>query len=220
MVNAKEMSFWTAVLEKILESPLYNKEIKPVNLKGNQLVTPAVSAEASTEGLQVERMDASTAKVPNHGSSKQIVCSLTHGEAQKDWKPRVPWVSLYMCCILPSSTGCQGKGILGPGGGVWPHWGHHLPTMTGKDRAGISHSDLVTGCGTKGNQLSMKYLTQTPLEEKPSDKIIWDGMKRVYFITPYNSPDWGGGGVGGSSQNLPWPRLSTSCFLWGCLSPA
>ena len=67
------------VLEKILESPLYNKEIKPVNLKGNQLVTPAVSAEASTEGLQVERMDASTAKGPNHGSSKQIVCSSTPG---------------------------------------------------------------------------------------------------------------------------------------------
>ena len=74
----------TVVLEKILESPLYKKEIKPVNLKGNQLVTPAVSAEASTEGLQVERMDASTAKVPNHGSSKPTVCSPTHGEAQKD----------------------------------------------------------------------------------------------------------------------------------------
>ena len=35
---------------EILESSLY-KEIKPVNLKGNQLLTPAVSAEASTEGL-------------------------------------------------------------------------------------------------------------------------------------------------------------------------
>ena len=59
------------VLEKILESPLYNKEIKPVILKGNQPLTPAVSAEASTEGLQVERMDASTEEVPNCGSSKQ-----------------------------------------------------------------------------------------------------------------------------------------------------
>ena len=71
------------VLEKILESPLYNKEIKPVNLKGNQPVIPAVSAEASTEGLQVERMDASTAKVPNHGSSKQIVCSSTPGRSSE-----------------------------------------------------------------------------------------------------------------------------------------
>ena len=49
--------------------------------------------------------------------------------------------------------------------------------------------DLVTGCGTKGKQLSMKHLTQTPLEEKPSDKLMSDGMKRVYFITPYNSSE-------------------------------
>ena len=46
------------VLEKILESPLYNKEIKLVNLEGNQPLTSAVSTEASTEGLQVERTDA------------------------------------------------------------------------------------------------------------------------------------------------------------------
>ena len=67
------------VLEKIPESPLCNKEIKPVNLKENQPVTPADSAEASTEGLQVERTDASTSNVPNHSSSKQIFCSSTPG---------------------------------------------------------------------------------------------------------------------------------------------
>ena len=62
------------VLEKILESPLYNKEIKPVNLKGNQHVTPSGSAEASTKGLQVERTDASTAKsLTMAGPSKQFV---------------------------------------------------------------------------------------------------------------------------------------------------
>ena len=70
------------VLEKSLESPLYNK-IKPVNLKGNQHLTLAVSAEASTEGLQVERTDVSTAKVPNHGSSHKQFFSPTHGKAQK-----------------------------------------------------------------------------------------------------------------------------------------
>ena len=74
------------VLEKILESSLYNKEIKPVNLKGNQPLTPAVSAEPSKEGLQVERTDASTAKVPNHGSSKQIVCSSTPGGSSERLK--------------------------------------------------------------------------------------------------------------------------------------
>ena len=56
-VNAKELSFLTVMLEKILESPLYNKEIKPVNLKGNQPLTHAVLAEASTEGSRwKERM--------------------------------------------------------------------------------------------------------------------------------------------------------------------
>ena len=73
------------VLEEILESPLYN-EIKPVNLKGNQPVTPADSTEASTEGLQVEITDASTSKVPNHGSSKQIVCSSTPGRSSERLK--------------------------------------------------------------------------------------------------------------------------------------
>ena len=77
------------VLEKTLVSPLYNK-IKPVNLKGNQPLTPAFLDKTSTEGLQVERTDGSTAKVPDHGSSKQIVCSLTHGETQKSRRFCVP----------------------------------------------------------------------------------------------------------------------------------
>ena len=51
-------------------------------------------------------------------------------------------------------------------------WGHHLPSRTIKKRAGICGRELVTGYGTKGNLLSMKYLTQTPQEMKPSDKFI------------------------------------------------
>ena len=35
----KNWCFWTVVLEKTLESPLDNKEIKPVNPKGNQCWT-------------------------------------------------------------------------------------------------------------------------------------------------------------------------------------
>ena len=35
-VTLKNWCFWIVVLEKILESPLDYKEIKPVNLKGNQ----------------------------------------------------------------------------------------------------------------------------------------------------------------------------------------
>ena len=107
------------VLEKILESPLYNKEIKPVNLKGNQPLTTAVLAEASTEGFKVERMDASTANLPNHGSSKQIFCSSTSGGSSESLKSIRTLGTRYMHCILPSSTGGQGRGILGPGGGGW-----------------------------------------------------------------------------------------------------
>ena len=96
-----------------------------------------------------------------------------------------------MNCILPSSiAGKEGAfWALEEGDGSGIHWGHHLPSRTGKDRPGICGRELVTGCGTKGNQLCMKYLTQNSLEEKPSDKIIRDGMKRVYFITPYNSSE-------------------------------
>ena len=113
------------VLEKILESPLYNKEIKPVNLKGNQPLTPAVSDEASTEGLQVERTDASTAKVPNHGSPKQIVCSSTPGGSserlksqctlglpihmlhspQQPWRPRKRYSGPWRRGMAQGSTG-------------------------------------------------------------------------------------------------------------------
>ena len=35
-LSAKELMFWTVVLEKTLESPLESKEIKPVNPKWNQ----------------------------------------------------------------------------------------------------------------------------------------------------------------------------------------
>ena len=48
----------------------------------------------------------------------------------------------------------------GDGSGI--HWGHHLPSGTKKDRAGICGRELVTGCGAKGNQLYMKYPTQIP----------------------------------------------------------
>ena len=113
------------VLEKILESPLYNKQMKPINLKGNQPMTPAVSAEASTEGLQVERTNTSTAKVPNHGSSKQRIYSSTPGGSserlkalctlgpliqalhylQQHWRPRKGHFGPWRGRITQGSTG-------------------------------------------------------------------------------------------------------------------
>ena len=106
------------VLEEILESPLYN-EIKPVNLKGNQPVTPADSTEASTEGLQVERTDASTSKVPNHGSFKQIVCSSTLGGSSERLKALCNLGPLIHALHFPQQHWRPERGILGPRGGGW-----------------------------------------------------------------------------------------------------
>ena len=162
------------MLEKILESPLYNKEIKPVSLKGNQQVTPADSAEASTEGLQVERTDVSTAKsLTMAGPSKQFVAPPMEKlrKAEGSVFPGSPDT-----CVAFSPAALEAKEgsfwSLEKGDGSRIYWGHHLPSRTGKDRAGICGRELVTGYGTKGNHLSMKYLTQTPLEVKPSDKFI------------------------------------------------
>ena len=107
------------VLEKILESPLYSKEVKPFNLKGNQPVTPADSAEASTEGLQVERMDSSTTEETNHGSSKQILCSSIPGGSSERLKALCTLDSLIHALHSPNSIGGQGRDILRPVGGGW-----------------------------------------------------------------------------------------------------
>ena len=107
------------VLEKILERPLYNKEIKPVNLKGNQPVTPADSAEASTEGLQVEGTDVSTAKVPNFGSSKKIVCSSTPGGNSERLKALCNLGPPIHVLHSPQQHLKQGRDIVCPGGGGW-----------------------------------------------------------------------------------------------------
>ena len=46
----KNWGFWTVVFEKTSESPLYYKEIKPVNPEGNQswIFTGRTDAEAET----------------------------------------------------------------------------------------------------------------------------------------------------------------------------
>ena len=80
-----------------------------------------------------------------------------------------------MHCILSSSTGGK-EGALhdveeGDGSGI--HWGHHLPTGTSKGQSRhIWQRAAAWAVGTKGKQLCMKYHTQNPLKEKPSNKII------------------------------------------------
>ena len=82
-------------------------------------------------------------------------------------KLRKPEGSVYPqspdTCTALSPAALEGKEgtflALEEGDGSRIHWVHHLPSRTRKDKAGICGRDLVTGCGTKGNQLSMKYLT-------------------------------------------------------------
>ena len=47
----KNWFFWTVVLEKTLESPLYYKSIKPINPKGNQSWVFIGRTDAETEAL-------------------------------------------------------------------------------------------------------------------------------------------------------------------------
>ena len=88
-------------------------------------MTPADSAEASIEALQMGRMDSSTAEVPNHGSSMQIVCSSIAGGSserlkalctlgppihalfspQQLWKPRKGHSGAWSSGIAQGSTG-------------------------------------------------------------------------------------------------------------------
>ena len=163
------------VPQKILESPLHNKEINPVNLKGHQPLTPAVSAEASTEGLQVERADVSTAKVPYHSSSKQRVCSPTPIESSERLNTLCTLGPPVHVLHSPQQHWRPRKGHSGP-------WRRGM--AQGSTRASITKYDWKEqsrkvgqragewSVARRGNQLCMNYHTKTPLEEKPSDKII------------------------------------------------
>ena len=66
----KNWCFWTVVLEKTLESPLVCKEIKPVNLKGNQSWIFIGKIDAEVEALILWPPDAKnwlTGKDPDAG---------------------------------------------------------------------------------------------------------------------------------------------------------
>ena len=73
----KNWCFWTVVLEKIIESPLDCKEIKPVNSKGNQswIFIGRTDAEAETPMLW-----------PPDAKSRLIG---KDPDAGKDWRQKV-----------------------------------------------------------------------------------------------------------------------------------
>ena len=72
----KNWCFWTVVLEKILESPLDCKEIKPVNPKGNQSWIFIGKTDAEAE-----------ASVPWPPDAKNWLTG-KHPDAGKDWRQK------------------------------------------------------------------------------------------------------------------------------------
>ena len=84
-----------------------------MNLIENQHLNPGVSGEASTEGLQVERTDASTVKVPNHGRSKQTVCTPPMEKLRKAEGSVYP-MSLDTCIAFSPAAWRSRKGHSGP----------------------------------------------------------------------------------------------------------
>ena len=75
----KNWSFWTVVLEKTLESPLDCKEIKPVNLKGNQ------------SWIFIRKTDAE-ATIFWPPDAKKWLIGKDH-DAREDWRQEEKWMT-------------------------------------------------------------------------------------------------------------------------------
>ena len=119
-------------------------------------------------------MDASSAKESNHGSSKQIVCSSTPGGSSERLNSLRTLGLLIHALHVPQQHRRPRKGHSGP----WRRGMAQGSTGATTYQVGLEGTEQAylqragdRGVGTKGNQLCMKYLTQTPLEEKPSDKV-------------------------------------------------
>ena len=74
----KNCCFWTVVLEKILESPLDCKEIKPVHLKGNQpwILIGGTDAEVEAPILRQCDMSAKSLQFSSVAQSCPTLCDL------------------------------------------------------------------------------------------------------------------------------------------------
>ena len=94
-MRAKNWCFWTAVLEKTLESPLHSKEIQPVHPKRNQswIFIGRTDAEAETPTLwppDVKRWliwkdpDAERLKAGGEGDDRERECWMA-SPTQRTW---------------------------------------------------------------------------------------------------------------------------------------
>ena len=81
----KKWFFWTVVLEKILESPLDSKEIKPVNPKGSQ-------SEYSFEGLMLKlKLQYFGHLMQTESFEKTVMLRKIEGGRRKGWQ-RMRWL--------------------------------------------------------------------------------------------------------------------------------
>ena len=77
--SSRQWCFWTVGLEKTLESPLNNKEIKPVNPKGNQ------------SWMFIGRTDAEAPVLSPPDSKSRLIGK--DPDAGKDWGQEEKWVT-------------------------------------------------------------------------------------------------------------------------------
>ena len=80
----KNWCFWSVVLEKALESPLENKEIKPVNLKGDQawILFGSTDIEAEAPTLW-----------PAHSLEKTLRLGKIEGRKRRGWQRWDGWMA-------------------------------------------------------------------------------------------------------------------------------
>ena len=120
----KDWCLWTVVLEKSSESPLVSKEIKPVNLKGNQpwILTGRTNAKAETPIFWSSNVNSwLTGKVP--GTKKDWGQKKRASQDETAW-----WHHWYSEHEIGQTLG-NGKGQ----GGLacYSSWGHKESDMTG-----------------------------------------------------------------------------------------
>ena len=84
--------FWIVVLDKILESPLDSKEIKPVNPKGNQPWVFTGRTDAEAETLVVWPPDAKASSL-----EMTLMLGKTESKKRREWQ-RMRWLD----CIINS----------------------------------------------------------------------------------------------------------------------
>ena len=104
----KNCCFWIVVLEKTLESPLDNKEIKSVNPKGNQPWIFIVRTDAEAEAPILQSPNAKSWLI-----GKTLMRGKTEGKRSKGWQVWDGWMALLtQWTWVWANSGSEGQGSL------------------------------------------------------------------------------------------------------------